>query len=159
MRSLVRDFTAYSRTNQFDSETDGAPQSLKNEVDEASKVDQNITALQEKKYIISIRDNAYHQFPKYSFARLLSEDYNACALALYWQDGKETTVRHYYGQSVSWLLEALTFSAVSDAVRKDLLTSICQRYKDIAYTASGNKIEQQYAQKLAVAFENVAGGY
>ncbi|MFR2848744.1 MAG: hypothetical protein ACLTC4_17230 [Hungatella hathewayi] len=120
--------------NKFDDEEHGAPPQMRTEVDDMSRLDAKLTELKDKKHVMEVRDYCYQNYPKYSLAKLLAEDNNGCALAYWCQDGREETVRYYYGQAVIWLLESLKFEMVSNNSKKNVLLSVSQRYADIAYT-------------------------
>ncbi|GEM_PF-4473060 len=156
---LVEDKIECCLENKFDDEEHGAPPQMRTEVDDMSRLDAKLTELKDKKHVMEVRDYCYQNYPKYSLAKLLAEDNNGCALAYWCQDGREETVRYYYGQAVIWLLESLKFEMVSNNSKKNVLLSVSQRYADIAYTTSGETVEKFYALKLEAAFLRVSNNY
>ena len=147
----VNDLIKQQRENAFDSE-DGAPETLRTEVVQASRDDETATELKKKKEIIAIRNSAYQAYPKCSLAKLISETYNGFGLAYHWQCGNEQTAEYYFAQAIPWLFECLTFEENSEDIIRNLLNNIEQRYNDIAYVCSSDRAEKLYSQKLGEAF-------
>lgn len=149
----VKSLRMYGKKNEFDSDT-GAPQSIKDEIAAASKKDKDVSSLTEKLQIISLRDNTYKQYPKFTLAQLIAEDYNACGLSIFYNGGQKVTAEYYFGDSIYWFMEMLKYKDISSETIKSILTSIAQRYDDIHYI-----LDDEQAEKLSVAFRKAASNY
>lgn len=150
----INDLKAEEQENIFDSEN-GAPESLKTDINDANEKDENATELKAKKDIIALRNNAYQLYPKYSLANLIAESYNGIGLAYYWQCQNREQAKYYFGQAILWHYKSLTFKDNSPDTNRDILNSIKQRYKDIVFVSSSDSLEAIFSSKLIIAFERI----
>lgn len=156
VRRKINDLMNVKQKNLFDAMEGGAPESLKFEIDKLNDDDENAVELNQKKEIITLRNQAYQQYPKCSLSILISEEYNGFGLAYWYQCKNRQTAQYYFGQAALWLYEALKFEDNSDDINKNFLISLGQRYEDIAFVCSNEQIEKFYGQKLGKAFKKIA---
>lgn len=167
---LVEDRCGQHRSNQFDI---SAPESLKGDVATASRLEETIRTTKALEEVIDIREQAWAQYPKYGLAKLLASNYQLFALAYLRGAGNPYTIEYYYGQSVFWCWESLTFDDILPSTQKNILHSIATRYHDLADLAANtlntpslpeearlhfSKV-QDYAQLLSNAFSEVQNFY
>lgn len=157
----VKDDLNVQRENIFDkSEADGgAPERIKSEISKASENENNADSFGAKEEILETRGNAYNVFPKMSLANLIANGNQALALILFYYGGKQNTILYYFGQSILSQSQCLEFQGISDQTIKNKLLWIKQRYLDIKYVVSDDTVESYYSDKLAEAYQYVAGQY
>ena len=98
-------------------------------------------------------------YPKSSLAKLVSNDNQALALSLVLIGGKKQTEMYYYGESIIWGREYLSFADVSAGSVKEKLNWIAERYKDIMSICSESDIEYMYADRLMKAYQHAANEF
>lgn len=153
VENKVDSLRLHGKKNEFDDDS-AAPPSIKEEIAAASKKDESVSSLTDKLKITNLRDNTYKQYPKFTLAQLIAEDYNACGLSILYNGGQRVTAEYYFGNSIDWFMEMLKYKDISSATIKNILTSIAQRYDDIHYASNNDE-----ADKLAEAFRAVASNY
>lgn len=156
---MLDDCEAEHLKNAFDDETAGAPQPLKTKVSQASERDKQVSSFSQKRDIMNTREDAYGQYPKFTLAQLLAEDFNGCALACYWQAGNTDAAMYYYGKSILWIRKALSFDGISSNSRMRLIESMSQRYEDIAFILPEGSMDREFAERISEALETVKGWY
>jgi len=109
--------------------------------------------------IIDTRLEAWAQYPKYSLAKLLAANYQRYALEYQKIAGSYYTIEYYYGNSIFWLFDCLTFADVNDDRTKSILASIKMRYHDIAMIAPEGSTEQLRAYILSESFKILENNY
>lgn len=159
VQQMLDDCEAEHLENAFDDEIAGAPQLLKTKVSQASEQDKWVSSFSQKRDIMNIREDAYSQYPKFTLAQLLAEDFNGCALACYWQVGNTDAAMYYYGKSILWIRKALSFDEVFGSRRMRLIESMRQRYEDIAFILPEGSMDREFAKRISEALETVKNWY
>ena len=142
--------------NRFD---DFAPQPVKDEISEASRLEKVASSFGEVKNVSQTREDVYVGYPKKSIANLISNDYHRLALILLRNKGQGETILYLYSQSILWDFEVIKYTDVSDSTMKDRLNRIAQRYEDMSLVCTDCEDVTNYATKLQLAFENAADQY
>lgn len=148
---LVGDLRAVSAPNLFDAQ---APEDLKTEVAQADTDYRQMTHSCQLDQTIDIHLRAW-EYPKYSIASLLANEYQKYALEYHWAGGPFQTMEYYYGQSILWAQQAITFASATDYQVKFFLYYISYRYHDIADAAPDHSAIQRKASMLCQAYSDV----
>ena len=148
---LIADLRAVAAPNTFDAQ---APSSLAAEVAQADTDYEQMAHSSQLDQTIDIHLRAW-EYPKYSIAFLLSNEYQKYGLEYYFSQGPFGTIEYYYGQSILWCHRALTFASVSDYQVQVLLSYISYRYHDIADVAPDNSAVQLKATVLYKAYDSI----
>lgn len=147
----VKDLRAQKKPNEFDKD---APPSMQSDVSNANTDYDAMTCSAQLDRTISTHLEAWVH-PKYGLAWLLTNEYQEYGDHYNAEKGHFETIEYYYGQSVIWAENALTFeSATSDQV-KTLLSYISYRYHDIADSATEGSAVKQHATALYTAFASI----
>lgn len=167
---LVENLCSQHQSNHFD---ESAPESLKGEVATASRLEEIMGTTEDLQEVIDIRERAWTLYPKYGLAKLLASNYQRFALSYLHGAGNPYTIEYYYGQSIFWCWDSLTFDELLPSTQKNILHSIATRYHDLADLAAKLlknpalpeetrqyfKKVHYYAQSLSFAFSEVQNLY
>lgn len=147
----VKGLRAQKKPNKFDKD---APSFMQTEVSNANTDYDSMTCSAQLDKTISTHLEAW-EHPKYGLAWLLTNEYQEYGDHYNAEKGHFETIEYYYGQSIIWAENALTFeSATSDQV-KTLLSYISYRYHDIADSAAEGSTVKQHATVLYNAFKSI----
>lgn len=152
----IQDEKDLKKNNDFD---ENAPGWLQNDVNEASRKEEEKHTFSKRVEIMETRAGAYDMCGKSSLAKLTSNDNQALALALVLIGGKKQTEMYYYGQAIIWGHRYFGFADVSENSVKEKANWIANRYKDIQFICSETDPEYRYSEKLAIAYENAANAF
>lgn len=156
LKAYIEEMISCQYPNYFDRMAD---QVLRNQISEASALDDVLVSSREKDYIITVRMDAYALYGKASLARLLAEDFHCYALAFQYYNGDRATITSYYLQSVKWLFEILKYADNSFESQIAILTSLRYRYNDIMTYSEPESEQWEQARLLADALEKVIKEY
>lgn len=161
---VVKEFVNYllekENENLFDKpeEAGGAPENVRRDISEASEKEEQAHSFREVVKILEVRQSIYILYPKKSLANLISNGYHKLAYMLYVNQGNRNSMVYYYGQSILYDFEYLSFAGNDGKQIRERLLKIAQRYRDIAYVYP-DYAAFGIAEKLAIAFENAAAQY
>ena len=122
-------------------------------------MDAYVSSLNDKMHIIELREEVYARYHSFSLARLLSEDYYECALAVAKGTHNYDAALSFYENSIYYLYEEWAYVDNDGMERKQILNCLYQRYLDLAYLLPDEFDEKEYAGRIAAAFEHVKKYY
>lgn len=147
-KQKILGYIEYLEQEQLENEFDiFAPQTLRNEVAEASNKDKSVVTSTEKDKIITKRIDAYGKYLKKSLAKLIAEDFHYYALAYKHFNMDHEMMIMYYMQSLKWQYERLKYKDLLKDEQRKVIISIQYRYNDIM-TYSDPGTEQWKRAKL-----------
>lgn len=147
---FVEELLAPQTENIFDNE---APETVKNEIADASELEKEMTNSNQLDNIIEVRTEAWENYPKRGIANLLANNMQRYAQEYTAVGGAYEAIKYYHAQSIFWTWESLAFNYVTPYMLKDSLNYISMRYHDIADEAANGSEEQIRASALSEAFK------
>lgn len=156
----IRDEIRKGRKNVFDSkEVDGgAPQPVCDRISKLSEKEKTVKTLEEKKSILEERDDIFIIYPKGSLCKLISNDYQDIALIFYFGAGNQDTILYYYGQSIKYRHQIISFKGLGNSGIKNRINELRNSYEDLEIIFANDK-EGYYAKKLKEAYQYAANQY
>lgn len=148
----VKDCIYKQMPNVFDAK---APQDVRDAISQASEDEKVMKNSDDLDRIIEVRMLNWELYPKYSLASLLAGNMQRYAMEYVNVNGSFKTIEYYYGQSVKWLFECLTYAGVSDYMLKSVYSSLEMRYNDISDAAEEGTDPQIRALALSKAFKKL----
>ncbi len=148
----VKDCIYKQMPNVFDAK---APQDVRDAISQASEDEKVMKNSDDLDRIIEVRMLNWELYPKYSLASLLAGNMQRYAMEYVNANGSFKTIEYYYGQSIDWLFECLTYAGVSDYMLKSVYSSLEMRYNDISDAAEEGTDPQIRALALSKAFKKL----
>lgn len=157
----IRDEIRKERENIFDStkSDEGAPQPVCDSTSQLSEMERTVETLEKKKYILEERGNIFSIYPKASLAKLIANDNQDIALIFYYGKGRKKTILYYYGQSIKYRHQTVSFKGMGDNGIKNRVNEIRKSYKDLEIIFAKKPKICYYAKKLRKAYQYVADQY
>lgn len=141
---------------KMDQYTNIAPSEIDARISQASRVESMLKTSEQLDEIIECRKSVYEQYPMYTLAKLIAENYALFGLAYQQNEGNITTIEYYYGQAILWYREALRYCPTNEGI-KQLLYFLAIRYHDLASCLPQGSDIQQRATALANAYYTKEG--
>lgn len=161
----VKDKIRKEKKNVFDStkRDEGAPPEICNRASQLSEMEKKIENLEQKKNILEERESIFNQYPKESLSRLIANDNQDIALIYYFGAGSKETVLYYYGQSIKYRHETISFKETGNIGIKRRVNELKESYNDLKIIFAKYKVDKidisYYAEKLETAYQYVADQY
>lgn len=149
IKPFIEELLAVQQENIFDRD---APENIKGEIANASRLEERMTNSDELDRVIATRMDVWPDYPKYRIAKLLANNMQTYAKEYTKIDGNYETIKYYHAQSIFWTWKSLTFASVTSYTLKNDLNYIRMRYHDIADKATLGSEDQRRASKLSEAF-------
>lgn len=149
----VQELVASLRAQQAPNAFDGfAPPDVEAQVANADTDYSQMTSSAQLDEVINIQMTAWQEYPKYSLAWMLTNNFQEYANRYYAAGGYFETIEYYFGQSIFWAWTTLTYESASPYQVRQCLHYISLRYHDIADAAEDGSQLQQRAEALYRAF-------
>lgn len=132
-----------------------APEEVKEKVSKASESEKTLTNSWELDEVLSSREAVYVNYPMFSLAVLIAENYARFGLAYNDCHANPDTIEYYFGQAIHWYREAMMFGPAAKD-EEHLLRFIGHRYHDLAACLPFGSERQLRASALANAYYAIA---
>lgn len=150
IKPFIQQLLATQKENIFDRD---APESIKGDIANASRLEAEMENSDELDQVISVRMDVFQDYPKYRIANLLANNMQTYAKKYTEINGSYETIKYYHAYSIFWTWDSLTFASVTSYTLKDDLDYIRMRYHDIADKAIPGSMDQLRASVLSDAFK------
>lgn len=149
IQKFVQDKINRQAVNEFDL---NAPNSVRETISKTETSLSSISNSVELDNLIFLQLEVWQDYPKFSLAWMLANDFQKYGLEYDKVNGFFQTIEFYYGQSVFWAWTSITYKDLYDYQIKTCLHYIAMRYHDIANIAPTGSQVKQRASLLYQAF-------